>query len=81
MVFASPEKLPCRSATVGTVIAAVPVIPVGASLLRSHGNYVFPMSALTEVRLVAGIAALLAVTAVLALAARTRSVTHSCPGS
>jgi ABC-type transport system involved in multi-copper enzyme maturation permease subunit len=56
---------------VAGVIGAAPVIPVGASLLRSHGNYVFPMSALTEVRLVAGTAALLAVTAVLALAAGT----------
>jgi len=45
------------------------VIPAGAGLLRSHGNYVFPMSVLTEVRLVAGLAALFAVTAVLALAA------------
>ena len=52
-------------------VPAAPVIPVGASLLRGHGNYVFPMSALTEVRLVAGIAALLAVSAVLALAAGT----------
>ncbi|HEV3066392.1 MAG TPA: ABC transporter permease subunit, partial [Streptosporangiaceae bacterium] len=50
------------------LIGAAPVIPVGASLLRGHGNYVFPMSALTEIRLVAGLAALFAVTAVLALA-------------
>ena len=56
---------------VAGLIGAAPVIPVGASLLRSHGNYVFPMSALTEVRLVAGTAALLAVAAVLALAAGT----------
>jgi ABC-type transport system involved in multi-copper enzyme maturation permease subunit len=56
---------------VAGVIGAAPVIPAGASLLRSHGNYVFPMSALTEVRLVAGTAALLALTAVLALAAGT----------
>ena len=53
------------------VAGAAPVIPVGTSLLRGHGNYVFPMSALTEVRLVAGTAALLAMTAVLALAAGT----------
>jgi ABC-type transport system involved in multi-copper enzyme maturation permease subunit len=53
------------------LIGAAPVIPIGASLLRSHGNYVFPMSALTEVRLIAGTAALLAITAVLALAAGT----------
>jgi ABC-type transport system involved in multi-copper enzyme maturation permease subunit len=56
---------------VAVVIGAAPVIPVGASLLRSHGNYVFPMSAVTGVRLVAGTAALLAVTAVLALAVGT----------
>jgi len=53
------------------VIGAAPVIPAGASLLRNHGNYVFPMSVLTEVRLIAGIAALLAVTSVLALATGT----------
>jgi ABC-type transport system involved in multi-copper enzyme maturation permease subunit len=53
---------------VAALIGAAPVIPVGASLLRSHGNYVFPMSAMTEARLVAGLAALFAVTAVLALA-------------
>ena len=69
--------LAAKAAVVGSVtfvaglIGAAPVIPVGASLLRSHGNYVFPMSALTEVRLVAGTAALLAVTAVLALAVGT----------
>jgi ABC-type transport system involved in multi-copper enzyme maturation permease subunit len=56
---------------VAGAIGAAPVIPVGASLLRSHGNYVFPMSALTEVRLIAGTAALLAVASVLALAAGT----------
>jgi ABC-type transport system involved in multi-copper enzyme maturation permease subunit len=56
---------------VAALIGAAPVIPVGASLLRHHGNYVFPMSALTEVRLIAGTAALLAITAVLALAAGT----------
>jgi ABC-type transport system involved in multi-copper enzyme maturation permease subunit len=69
--------LAAKATVIGTVtfvagvIGAAPVIPAGASLLRSHGNYVFPMSALSEVRLVAGTAALLAVTAVLALAAGT----------
>jgi ABC-type transport system involved in multi-copper enzyme maturation permease subunit len=66
--------LAAKAVVIGSVtfaaglIGAAPVIPVGESLLRSHGNYVFPMSALTEVRLVAGLAALFAVTAVLALA-------------
>ncbi len=40
----------------------------GTALLRSNGNFILPVSALTEVRVVAGTAALLAVTAVLALA-------------
>jgi ABC-type transport system involved in multi-copper enzyme maturation permease subunit len=74
---ASPARgrvLAAKAIVIGAVtfvaglIGAAPVVPLGASLLRSHGNYVFPMSALTEVRLVAGTAALLAVTAVLALA-------------
>jgi ABC-type transport system involved in multi-copper enzyme maturation permease subunit len=75
---ASPARgrvLAAKAVVIGAVtfvaglIGAAPVVPIGASLLRSHGNYVFPMSTLTEVRLVAGTAALLAVTAVLALAA------------
>jgi ABC-type transport system involved in multi-copper enzyme maturation permease subunit len=75
---ASPARgrvLAAKAVVIGAVtfvaglIGAAPVVPLGARLLRSHGNYVFPMSALTEVRLVAGTAALLAVTAVLALAA------------
>jgi len=77
---AAPSRarvLAAKAAVIGAVtfvagvIGAAPVIPAGASLLRNHGNYVFPMSALTEVRLVAGTAALLAITAVLALAAGT----------
>jgi len=77
--------LAAKATVVGSVtfvaglIGAAPIIPVGASLLRSHGNYVFPMSTLTEVRLVAGIAALLAVTAVLALAAGT--ILRHAPGA
>ena len=53
------------------LIGAAPVVPFGERLLHYHGNYVFPMSALTEVRVVAGTAALLAVAAVFALAAGT----------
>jgi ABC-type transport system involved in multi-copper enzyme maturation permease subunit len=77
---ASPARgrvLAAKAVVLGSVtfaaglIGAAPVVPIGASLLRSHGNYVFPMSALTEVRLVAGTAALLAVAAVLGLAAGT----------
>ena len=77
---ASPARgrvLAAKATVIGSVtfvaglIGAAPVVPLGASLLRGHGNYVFPMSALTEVRLVAGTAALLAVAAVLGLAVGT----------
>jgi ABC-type transport system involved in multi-copper enzyme maturation permease subunit len=77
---ASPGRgrvLAAKAVVIGSVtfvaglIGAAPVVPIGSSLLRGHGNYVFPMSALTEVRVVAGTAALLAVAAVLALAAGT----------
>jgi len=43
-------------------------VPLGERLLRSNGNYILPVSTLTELRVVAGTAALLAVAAVLALA-------------
>jgi ABC-type transport system involved in multi-copper enzyme maturation permease subunit len=54
-----------------SLVAVAIVIPVGEHLLRENGNPIFPVSALTEVRIVAGTAALLAVAAVLALAVGT----------
>jgi ABC-type transport system involved in multi-copper enzyme maturation permease subunit len=51
----------------GLVSAAV-VVPFGQRAIRANGGYVHPASTLTELRLVAGTAALLAVCAVLALA-------------
>jgi ABC-type transport system involved in multi-copper enzyme maturation permease subunit len=52
---------------VGMVSAAI-VVAVGPGILRGNGVYVQPASALTELRLVAGTGALLAVAAVLAMA-------------
>jgi ABC-type transport system involved in multi-copper enzyme maturation permease subunit len=52
---------------VGLVAAAV-ALPVGERHLRAGGSFIDPVSLLTEVRLVAGTAALLAVAAILALA-------------
>jgi ABC-type transport system involved in multi-copper enzyme maturation permease subunit len=52
---------------VGLVAAAV-ALPVGERHLRAGGSFIDPVSILTEVRLVAGTAALLAVAAILALA-------------
>ncbi|MEU4697208.1 ABC transporter permease subunit [Nonomuraea dietziae] len=48
--------------------AACVVVPVGTRILRANGNYILPVSLLTEVRVVVGFAALLAAAAVLALA-------------
>jgi ABC-type transport system involved in multi-copper enzyme maturation permease subunit len=55
-------------AFVAGLAGAVAAIPVGGRLLRANGKFVLPVSTLTEARLVAGTAALLAVAAVLALA-------------
>jgi ABC-type transport system involved in multi-copper enzyme maturation permease subunit len=44
---------------------------LGERLLHSNGNFILPVSALTEVRMVAGTAAIFAVTAVLAVALGT----------
>ncbi|HEY1000876.1 MAG TPA: ABC transporter permease subunit, partial [Streptosporangiaceae bacterium] len=48
----------------GTAIAVV----LGQRILRGNGAYVYPASALTQVRVIVGTAAVLAVTAVIALA-------------
>jgi ABC-type transport system involved in multi-copper enzyme maturation permease subunit len=56
---------------VAGLVAAAIVIPLGEHLLRENGNPIYPISALTEARIVAGTAALLAVAAVLALAVGT----------
>jgi ABC-type transport system involved in multi-copper enzyme maturation permease subunit len=53
---------------VAGLIGAAISVPVGAHILRANGNFIPPITALTEVRVIAGTAALLAVAAVLALA-------------
>jgi hypothetical protein len=53
------------------LVAVAIVIPVGEHLLHENGNPIYPLPVLTEVRIVAGTAALLAVAAVLALAVGT----------
>jgi ABC-type transport system involved in multi-copper enzyme maturation permease subunit len=50
------------------LVAAAIAIPLSSHVLRANGNYLYPASALTVVRLAAGTAAMLAVAAVLALA-------------
>ncbi|HKS98839.1 MAG TPA: ABC transporter permease subunit [Rugosimonospora sp.] len=76
----SPRRgrvLAAKALTIGAVtfvtglVAAALAIPLGEHFLRRNGNYIYPVSALTEVRVVAGTAALLAVASVLALAVGT----------
>jgi ABC-type transport system involved in multi-copper enzyme maturation permease subunit len=76
-LLASPRRgrvLAAKAIVVGSVtfaagLAAVVVaVPIGTLLLRANGNYVLPVTPLTQLRVMGGTAALLAVTAVLALA-------------
>lgn len=55
---------------VGATAAAVS-IPLGNHLLRANGNYVYPTSALTQLRVILGTGALVALAAVFALALGT----------
>jgi ABC-type transport system involved in multi-copper enzyme maturation permease subunit len=54
----------------GLVSAAIAVV-LGQRVLRGNGAYVYPASALTQVRVIVGTAAVLAVAAVLAIAIGT----------
>jgi ABC-type transport system involved in multi-copper enzyme maturation permease subunit len=74
---ASPRRgrvLAAKAIVIGSVTfaaalaAAVVAVPLSSRVLRDNGNYLYPVTPLTEVRLVAGTAAMLAVAAVLALA-------------
>ena len=57
-----------RSASRPAWSAALPRWHSGSRLLRSNGNYILPVSTGTEIRVVAGTAALLAITAIMAVA-------------
>ncbi len=50
------------------LVGSAAALAAGERLLRSNGNFILPVGTLTEVRVVAGTAAVLAVAAVLALA-------------
>ena len=77
---ASPARaqvLAAKAVVIGAVTfvaglaGAAGAMAFGTALLRANGNFILPVSALTEARVLAGTAALLAVIAVLALAAAT----------
>jgi ABC-type transport system involved in multi-copper enzyme maturation permease subunit len=74
---ASPRRgrvLAAKAIVIGSVTfaaalaAAMIAVPLNSRLLRDNGNYLYPVTPLTQVRLVVGTAAMLAVAAVLALA-------------
>jgi ABC-type transport system involved in multi-copper enzyme maturation permease subunit len=74
---ASPQRgrvLAAKAVVIGAVafvtglVAAAVSIPLSTYVSRANGNYIYPVSALTEARIVAGTAALIAVAAVLAMA-------------
>jgi ABC-type transport system involved in multi-copper enzyme maturation permease subunit len=74
---ASPRRgrvLAAKAVVVGTIAfiaglaGSIAAVPLGERLLRSNGSYILPVSAFTQVRVVAGTAAVLAIAAVLALA-------------
>jgi ABC-type transport system involved in multi-copper enzyme maturation permease subunit len=76
-LLASPRRgrvLAAKAVVIGTVTfvaglaAAGVTVPICTRILRSNGNYVLPVTPLTELRVVVGTAALLAVAAVFALA-------------
>ncbi len=74
---ASPRRgrvLAAKAIVIGAVTLAAAIaglaiaLPVGLAKLRAGGNPILPVTALTQVRVIAGAAALIAVAAVLALA-------------
>lgn len=76
-LLASPRRgrvLAAKAVVIGTVAftaglaSAAVVVPLCTQILRSGGNYVLPVTALTQLRVVVGTAALVAAAAVLALA-------------
>jgi ABC-type transport system involved in multi-copper enzyme maturation permease subunit len=76
-LVASPRRgrvLAAKAIVIGAVTFAAAIagiaiaIPIGLAKLRGGGNPTLPVTALTEVRVIAGAAALIAVAAVLALA-------------
>ncbi|MFC4586146.1 DUF1349 domain-containing protein [Sphaerisporangium corydalis] len=76
-LLAEPRRgrvLAAKAAVAGAVAfvtgltAGAVAVPLSVAVLRAGGNHVLPVSPLTEVRVVAGVAALFAATAVLAVA-------------
>jgi ABC-type transport system involved in multi-copper enzyme maturation permease subunit len=70
VLFAKASVIGVVTFVAGAAACAVS-IPLGNHILRVNGNYVYPTSTLTELRVILGTAALLALVAVLSLAVGT----------
>jgi ABC-type transport system involved in multi-copper enzyme maturation permease subunit len=77
---ATPQRgrvLAAKAIVIGAVafvtggLAAGVAIPLGEHILKANGNYVFPTSAVTELQIIVGSGAVLAVTAIAVLAVGT----------
>jgi ABC-type transport system involved in multi-copper enzyme maturation permease subunit len=67
-VLAAKAVVAGAVAFVAGLVAAILAISIGLPRQRNQGNYVLPVSTLTEVRVIVGTAAMVALTAVLAVA-------------
>jgi ABC-type transport system involved in multi-copper enzyme maturation permease subunit len=70
-VLAAKAVVIAAVAFVAGLVASAVVVTQGQRVLRDNGVYVWPVTALTEVRVIVGTAAVLAVAAVIALAVGT----------
>ena len=74
---ATPNRgrvLAAKAAVIGAVafvtgaVAATVAIPLGEHILNANGSYVFPVSTLTQLRIIAGVAGVVAATAIAVVA-------------
>ncbi len=67
-VLAAKAVVVAGAAFVAALVASVIAVPLGVSRMRSQGQFVLPVSMLTEIRVLVGTAAMVAIAAVLAVA-------------
>ncbi|HTZ91495.1 MAG TPA: ABC transporter permease subunit [Streptosporangiaceae bacterium] len=67
-VLAAKAVVAASAAFVAALVASVIAVSLGVSRMHAEGQFVLPVSTLTEVRVLVGTAAMVAVTAVLAVA-------------
>jgi hypothetical protein len=71
-VLAAKAIVLAGASFVAGLVAFSADLAVGGSILRSHGSYIYPVSVLTQIRMVAGLSLVVATGAVLALSSDDR---------